>query len=91
MNIKDNGNRKSSFALNRSTNPVSILVEVAYMLNPEEYILLRNETFRENVAKSIKKSLEEYILYLKNKKLWYNIFPAEYITWRVLWKFASYK
>ena len=69
LNIKDNGNRKSSFALNRSTNPVSILVEVAYMLNPEEYILLRNETFRENVAKSIKKSLEEYILYLKNKKL----------------------
>ena len=69
LNIKDNGNKHNSLALNRSTNPVSVLVEVAYMINPEEYILLKNEVFRRNVAKSIKKSLEEYILYLKNKKL----------------------
>ena len=69
LNIKDNGNRKSSFALNRETNPVSVLIEVAYMINPEEYMMLKNEAFRKNVAKSIKKSLEEYILYLKNKKL----------------------
>ena len=69
LKLKDNGNKKNSLALNRSTNPVSVLVEVAYMINPEEYILLQNETFRRNVAKSIKKSLEEYILYLKNKKL----------------------
>ena len=69
LNIKDNGNKKSSFALNRETNPVSLLIEVAYMINPEEYMMLKNEAFRKNVAKSIKKSLEEYILYLKNKKL----------------------
>ncbi len=69
LNIKDNGNKHNSLALNRSTNPVSVLVEVAYMINPEEYILLKNEVFRRNVAKSIKKSLEEYILYLKNQKL----------------------
>ncbi len=69
LNIKDNGNKYNSLALNRSTNPVSVLVEVAYMINPEEYMMLKNETFRRNVAKSIKKSLEEYILYLKNKKL----------------------
>lgn len=69
LNIKDNGNRKSSFALNRETNPVSILIEVAYMINPEEYMMLKNEVFRKNVAKSIKKSIEEYIIYLKNKKL----------------------
>lgn len=68
LNIKDNGIHKSSFALNRSTNPVSVLVEVAYMINPDEYILLKNSAFRKNVAKSIKKSLEEYILLLKNKK-----------------------
>ncbi len=69
LNIKDNGNKKNSLALNRSTNPVSVLVEVAYMINPEEYTLLQSEVFRRNVAKSIKKSLEEYILCLKNKKL----------------------
>ncbi len=69
LSIKDNGSKKNSLALNRSTNPVSALVEVAYMINPEEYILLKNEIFRRNVAKSIKKSLEEYILCLKNKKL----------------------
>ena len=68
LNIKNNGTKKSSFALTRSTNPISVLVEVAYMINPEEYILLKNEKFRTNVAKSIKKSLDEYILYLSNKK-----------------------
>ena len=68
LNLKNNGVKKSSFALNRSTNPISVLIEVAYMINPEEYILLKNEKFRDNVAKSIKKSLDEYIIYLTNKK-----------------------
>lgn len=68
LNIKNNGIRKSSFALNRSTNPVSVLIEVAYMIYPEEYILLKNEVFRRNVAKSIKKSLNEYILSIENSK-----------------------
>lgn len=68
LSLKNNGVKKSSFALNRSTNPISVLIEVAYMINPEEYMLLKNEKFRENVAKSIEKSLEEYIIYLKNKK-----------------------
>ena len=68
LNIKNNGTKKSSFALTRSTNPVSVLVEVAYMINPEEYILLKDEKFRTNVAKSIKNSLKEYVLYLSNKR-----------------------
>ena len=63
--LKDNGVRKSSFALTRSTNPVSVLVEVAYMINPEEYILLKSPQFQETVAKSIKKSVEQYIFVLK--------------------------
>ena len=65
LNLKDNGLKKSSFALNRSTNPISLLIEVAYMINPSEYKLLQNDTFQTNVAKSIKKSLEEYIISLK--------------------------
>ncbi len=68
LNIKDNGIHKSSFALTRQTNPVSVLVEAAYMQYPEEYIKLKNPQFRKEIAKSIKKSLEEYILSL-NKQI----------------------
>ena len=68
LNIKNNGTKRSSFALTRSTNPVSVLVEVAYMINPEEYILLKDENIRTNVAKSIKNSIKEYVLYLSNKR-----------------------
>ncbi len=64
LNIKDNGIHKSSFAMTRQTNPVSVLVEAAYMQYPEEYIKLKNPQFRKEIAKSIKKSLEEYILTL---------------------------
>lgn len=66
LNLKDNGVHKSSFVLTRSTSPISILVEVAYMINPEEYILLQNTQFQKNVAKSIKKSIENYIIMIKN-------------------------
>ena len=65
LNLKDNGIHRSSFALDRETNPVSVLVEVAYMINPEEYILLKNPEFQKKVAKSIKKSIEMYIVMLK--------------------------
>ena len=60
-NIKNNGIHRSSFAVVRQTNPISVLIEVAYLINPEEYHLLKNENFRYRVAHSIKKSLEEYI------------------------------
>lgn len=66
LNLKDNGVRHTSLALNRSTNPVSVLVEVAYMIYPEEYILLKNPEFRKKAAKSIKKSIEKYIIMLNN-------------------------
>ena len=65
LNLKDNGIHRSSFALDRSTNPISVLVEVAYMIYPEEYIRLKNPEFQKNVAKSIKKSIETYINMLK--------------------------
>ncbi len=68
LSIKLNGIHKSNFALTRSTNPVSVLVETAYMIYPSEYILLKNKYFRRNIAKSIKKSLEEYILWIRNNK-----------------------
>ncbi len=66
LNLKDNGIHKSSFVMTRQTLPLSVLVEVAYMINPEEYILLQNSQFQKNIAKSIKKSIEKYIIMIKN-------------------------
>ena len=68
LNIKDGGIHKSSFALNRSTNPVSVLVEVAYMINPNEYMQLQKSDFQRNVAKSIKNSIKKYIIIMTNEK-----------------------
>lgn len=65
LNLKDNGLHKSSFALNRSTNPVSVLVEVAYMINPTEYKLLKSHDFQQKAALSITKSLREFMILLK--------------------------
>ncbi len=67
LNLKNNGIHKSSFALNRSTNPISVLVELAYMINPEEYILLNNPDFQNRAAQSIEKSLKQYINLLNQK------------------------
>ena len=65
LDLKDNGTRKASLALNRSTNPVSVLIEIAYMINPQEYTKLKSEVFQYKAALSIKKSLEEYMLLLQ--------------------------
>ncbi len=66
LNLKNNGVHKSSFALNRSTSPVSVLIELAYMINPEEYILLNNPDFQKKAALSIEKSIKQYIEFVSN-------------------------
>ncbi len=68
LNLKNNGIHKSSFALTRSTNPVSVLVEVAYMINPQEYIMLNNPDFQTQVAVSIKKGIKQYLEYISTHK-----------------------
>lgn len=65
LGLNDSGLRKNRFALNSSTNPISVLVEVAYMINPTEYKKLQSPLFQENVAKSLTKSLKEYMILLK--------------------------
>ncbi len=68
LNLKDNGIHKSSLVLTRASNPISVLIEAAYMINPDEYILMQTQEFQLKTAESIKKSLEAFILSL-NKKL----------------------
>lgn len=65
LGLKDNGLHKSSFAMNRSTNPISVLIETAYIINPDEYKKLRDDKFQTEIAESVKKSLKEFMLLLK--------------------------
>lgn len=58
----DDGTSKASFVLTRATSPLSVLIEVAYIIHPEEYQLLLNEEFRQKAAIAIKTGLEQYLL-----------------------------
>ena len=62
LNTKDDGVCKCSFVLTRPTAPLSVLLEIAYMIHPVEYNLLLQEEFRSKAAESIKQGLESYLL-----------------------------
>lgn len=62
LNTKDDGVCKYSLVMTRPTIPLSVLIEIAYMIHPEEYSLLLDENFRQKAADSIKKALETYML-----------------------------
>lgn len=62
LGTKDDGVCCQSFVLTRPTTPLSVLVEVAYMIHPTEYSMLLDEKFRQNAADSITKAIETYIL-----------------------------
>ena len=62
LKTKDDGVCKRSFVLTRPTMPLSILIEVAYMIHPVEYNLLLDEDFRQKAAVSIKNGLEKYLI-----------------------------
>lgn len=58
---KDNGVRGESFAVVRNTSAVSVLVEIGYIIDPEDNALLINNDFQDNVAKAIVTGLENYL------------------------------
>ncbi len=68
LKLKDDGLNYKSLVLDRATDPVSSLIEVAYLTNPQEYMLLQNEKFQMQAADSIRKSLREFILSLGTQK-----------------------
>ena len=61
LKLKDDGLYRASFVLTRPTMPLSVLIEVAYMPNPAEYILLNNPSFQKKAAKSICEGLKNYL------------------------------
>lgn len=62
LGTKDDGLCNRSFVLTRPTMPLSVLVEVAYMIHPTEYTLMLDENFRQKAAEAVKNALAEYIL-----------------------------
>ncbi len=52
--------RQASFAVVRNTNALSILIETAYLINPEDNSKLISEDFQKQYAKAIADGLEEY-------------------------------
>ena len=61
LKLKDDGTRKSSFVLTRPANPMSVLIEIGYMPNPDEYLKLTNRHFQRKAAKSIADGIEKYL------------------------------
>lgn len=53
--------RQGSLALTRPTSAVSVLVEVAYIINPDDYALLTDKCFQEKCAKAIADGIEDYL------------------------------
>lgn len=54
--------RQGSLALVRPTSSVSVLIEVAYIINPDDYALLLDKDFQKNCAKAIADGIEKYLL-----------------------------
>ena len=52
----------SSFVLTRPTEAPSVLVEVGFMINPDEYDLLITPKFQEKAATGISQGLENFFL-----------------------------
>ena len=61
LQTKDDGVGMYSLVVTRPTMPLSVLVEVAYMIHPEEYKMLLDEKFRQKSAEAIKNALETYV------------------------------
>ncbi len=53
LGTKNDNIHQQSFAVVRNTNALAVLVEVAYLINPDDNELLINPEFQKNVAKAI--------------------------------------
>jgi len=60
LGLKDFGIFWDSLALTRPNEPIAVLVEVGFMINPEEYTLLTDKEFQQKAAKSLQKGFENF-------------------------------
>lgn len=59
--LKNNGIKGESFAVIRNSQAVSVLVECAYMIEPEDNFKLQDEDFLDKIAQGILLGLENYL------------------------------
>ena len=67
MDINIEGVKQASFAVVRNTSAVSVLVETAYVINPDDNELLMTDSFRKHYAKAIADGIKDYV-WLNGKK-----------------------
>ena len=60
LSLNNDKVRQASFAVVRNTNALSVLVETAYLINPEDNSKLISQDFRKNCAKAIADGVENY-------------------------------
>lgn len=58
---RNDGIRTASFAVIRPVNYAAILVESAYMTNPNDSVLYTSDSFAQNIAQGIKEGIVEYL------------------------------
>ena len=61
LNMNNDKVRRESFAVIRNPQSIAVLVEVGYMIKPEDNYKLTNKHFQEKAAKAIKQGLEDYL------------------------------
>ncbi|MBO5434341.1 N-acetylmuramoyl-L-alanine amidase, partial [bacterium] len=59
--FNDDKVRRGSLAVVRNTNALSVLIEVAYLINPEDNFKLINNDIQKDTAKSIADGIEEFL------------------------------
>ncbi len=65
LGTKDDKVHQESFAVTRNTESIAVLLEIGYMIDPEDNSKLINPDFQQKTAKSILHSLERYINEIK--------------------------
>ena len=61
LETRNDNIRRGSLALVRNTNALSILIEVAYLINPEDNAMLIDEQFQKRCAKAIADGIEKFL------------------------------
>ena len=60
LGTKNDNIHQQSFAVVRNTNALSVLIEVAYLINPYDNELLINPNFQKNTASAIAEGIERF-------------------------------
>ncbi len=61
INLPDYGTRYQSLALNRTSNILAVLVEVGFVINPDDLTKLINPGFQDKIALGIYQGIYDYI------------------------------